>query len=254
MINKVSRIVRVGGVAAALSMCIVAVSYAGELDSEKKAAIMTQLTKTFPKMRVDSLEESPIKGLYEVVAGDQVFYYGDSGHMFFGEIWSKEGKSITAEKRKGIMEAKLEKMPLGLAVKTGNGPKTVIEFTDPDCPYCRKMDDFLSKRTDITRYTFFYPLRQIHPVADKKAEYVLTAKDKEAAFREIFSTKFVASQIPADRSTPASKKQLAEMERLAQSMGIKGTPALWIDGVFINGANTDLATKILDGKETAKRN
>lgn len=256
MINRVSRIVKVGSVAVALGACVVVASHASDVEklgSEKKAALMTQITKTFPKMRVDSLEESPIKGLYEVIAGDQVFYYGDSGHLFFGEIWSKEGKSLTAEKRKGLMEAKLKKLPLDLAVKTGNGPKTVIEFTDPDCPFCRKMDDFLAKRTDITRYTFFFPLRQLHPDAPKKAQYVISAKDQQKAFSDVFSGRINAANITPESLTPESQKRLARMEQLGRELGVKGTPALWIEGVFINGADLATASKILDGgKEVAK--
>ena len=198
-------------------------------------------------MNADSMEETPIKGLYEIIAGDQVFYYSkDTGHVFFGEIWTKEGRSITAEKRKMIMVSKLKKLPLDLAGKTGSGPKTAFEFTDPDCPYCRKMDEFLSTRNDITRYTFFMPLIQIHPNAAKKAEYIITANDQGAAFKEVFSGKIQTDQIPADRSTKESQKRLADMERLARSMGVNGTPALWIEGVFVNGANTAAATKILD--------
>ena len=112
------------------------------------------LKKNFPNLRVDSIKESPIKGLYEIVAGNQVFYFSPDGYLMFGELWSKDGKNLTAEMREKVLAEKVKSIPLDKALKIGSGPRQVIEFTDPDCPYCRKVDELLAKRTDVTRYVF----------------------------------------------------------------------------------------------------
>jgi len=207
------------------------------------------LLKSFPNLRVDSVSESPIKGLFQVVAGNQVFYFSPDGYLMFGELWSKDGKNLTAEMRNKVLAEKVKNIPLDKALKIGSGPRQVIEFTDPDCPFCRKVDELLSKRTDLTRYVFFYPLRKIHPDAEKKARYILSHKEKENAFHEVFSGSMDGKPVPQDEN---QGRQLEEMEKVAQSIGVQGTPAIWIDGVPVNGADLPRISALLDGKEVKR--
>lgn len=216
---------------------------------ENLQAETDSLKKSFPNLRVDSVTESPVKGLYEIVAGDQVIYFSPDGYLMFGELWSKDGKNLTAEMRDKVLAEKVKSIPLDKAFKIGNGPRQVIEFTDPDCPYCRKVDGLLSKRTDITRYVFFFPLRQIHPDAEKKVLYILSQKDGEKAFREVVSGALDGKPLP---ETAQKNAMLEEMEKVAKSVGVRGTPALWIDGTAINGADIPRITALLDGKEVKR--
>lgn len=206
------------------------------------------LKKNFPNLRVDSVSESPIKGLYEIVAGNQVFYFSPDGYLMFGELWSKDGKNLTAEMRDKVLAEKVKSIPLDKAFKIGSGKHQVIEFTDPDCPYCRKVDEFLAKRTDVTRYVFFFPLRQIHPDAEKKSQYILSQKDREQAFREIISGALDGKPLPES----SHNEMLEEMDQVAKSVGVRGTPALWIDGIAVNGADIPRITALLDGKEVKR--
>ncbi len=203
------------------------------------------LKKNFPNLRVDSVSESPIKGLYEIVAGNQVFYFSPDGYLMFGELWTREGKNLTAETREKIIAEKVKNIPLDKALKIGSGAHQVIEFTDPDCPFCRRVDEFLAKRTDVTRYVFFLPLRKIHPDSEKKARYILSHKEKENAFREVFSGSMDGKPVPQEEN---SSSQLEEMEKVAQGIGVQGTPAIWIDGTPVNGADIPRISSLLDGK------
>ena len=209
------------------------------------------LMKTFPNMKLDGFRESPLKGLYEITAGEQVFYFSPEGYLFFGEIWTKDGKNLTAEMREKVVAERINTLPLDKALKIGNGPKKVIEFTDPDCPYCRKVDNFLSKRTDVTRYVYFVPLRRIHPDAEKKARYILSQSDRDKAFRDVFEG--VLDGKPISIADGAQQQQLEEMEKIATGLGVRGTPALWIEGAHVNGADIQRITGLLDkGKEVSK--
>ena len=101
--------------------------------------------KAFPQLKVDSITESQIKGLYEIISGQNVFYFSpEKDLLLVGDMYNSAGQNITGEKKRDLkakfqqkaME-KVKDLPLEKAVKVGNGPKKVIEFTDPDCPYCR---------------------------------------------------------------------------------------------------------------------
>jgi len=118
------------------------------------------------------------------------------------------------------------------AITIGNGPKTVIEFTDPDCPYCRKASKYFEGRSDVTRHVFFYPL-PYHPNAKEKAQYVLSQHDKAKAYHMIMSgtldrrTKF--------ETTPAGIRLQEEQLDIAKKHKIDSTPTFMINGRIIEG-------------------
>jgi thiol:disulfide interchange protein DsbC len=201
----------------------------------KESKTKDQILKEFPNLTVGNIEESPIKGLFEITAGDNIFYWSREGYVIFGEMFSKDGVSITSEKRKKLWSAKISRIPLGKALKIGNGRNVVVEFTDPDCPYCRKVNEFFSKRTDVTRYVFLYPVAKLHKEAPNKAAFILSAKDKVRAHDEVYSGKFDNPPIP--RQSDASLKLVEDSINIARTVGIPGTPVLWVNGTFVNGAD-----------------
>ena len=57
------------------------------------------LKATFPNVKFESVTPSPIKGLYEVVAAQQVAYFSpERGILILGQMIDKTGKNITAER------------------------------------------------------------------------------------------------------------------------------------------------------------
>ena len=96
------------------------------------------LKKAFPKVTYSSIEESEIKGLYEVTAGNNIiYYYPEKDYLFFGEIWSSNGVNITSQKRLSLITKTINSLPFDRAIKIGRGPIKVVEFVDPDCLYSR---------------------------------------------------------------------------------------------------------------------
>ena len=124
--------------------------------------------------------------------------------------------------------------PLDLekAVKIGNGKIMVIEFTDPDCPFCRKAEEYFQKRSDVTRYVFFVPLRS-HPASKGKVQYVLSAKDKAKALREVSSDSFDKKQL--EQITPAGIRLQKEHEEIARANKMNSTPTFMIYGRIVEG-------------------
>ena len=218
--------------------------YAADVDTPEAL-----FTKTFPQLKVDSISASEIKGLYEVVSGQNIFFfYPEKELLLVGDMYNKAGQNLTGEKKHElkakIQEKSLEKLkdlPLDKAVRVGSGPKKVIEFTDPDCPYCRKASEALKGRTDITRYVFLTPLA--HPNAITKVHYVLSAKDQEKAYHEMMEGKPVPAS-PADYSKEV-KAQAAEHLDLARALGVDGTPTFYINGQQIVGADMERIKELL---------
>jgi thiol:disulfide interchange protein DsbC len=205
--------------------------------------------KAFPQLKVDSITESRIKGLYEIVSGQNVFYfYPEKDLLLVGDMYTSAGQNLTGEKKRDLkakfQEKALEKLKdlsLEKAVKVGNGPKKVIEFTDPDCPYCRKASEALKKRTDVTRYVFFTPLA--HPNAITKVYYILGSKDKEKAYHEMMEGK----PVPAGQAEPGKeiKAQAEEHMNIGRSLAIDGTPTFYINGQQVVGADMERIENLL---------
>jgi thiol:disulfide interchange protein DsbC len=206
--------------------------------------VSDKLKKLFPRLTFETVTTSPVHGLYEVTAGNNVMYFDPaSGHLIFGEMWSPQGVNVTAGAKDKIMAAKYDgiKKHLGDAIKIGSGPNEVIEISDPDCPFCRRMHDYWAKRADVTRYVFLMPLTSLHPQAKTKANFILSAKDPAKALNEIYGGAY--DKIPLPTFTLNDTHIKANGESLIS--GINGTPAYFINGSFVNGANVPQIEKLL---------
>ena len=91
---------------------------AGQGESDVRQA----LAKAYPGVKAGEIRSSDISGLYEIEAGPNIIYfYPEKDLLVFGEIWSKDGRNVTAEKNAQIGAARLKDVPLDKAVKIGNG-------------------------------------------------------------------------------------------------------------------------------------
>ena len=206
--------------------------------------VKSLLEKTYPKLKVGEISATEITGLYEVEVGQNIIYfYPEKDLLVFGEIYTKEGQSLTAQKRDRLLSAIAKDIPLDKAIKIGNGKHKVIEFVDPDCPFCRKLDAFMKTRADVTRYVYFLPL-PMHQDAAKKTEFILCAPDKFKAYEEVMSGKY-DSKKPDTCQDQKVSALLKEHKEIALQAGVNGLPAVWIDGKSVQGANIPAIEKLL---------
>ena len=118
------------------------------------------------------------------------------------------------------------------AITIGNGPKSVIEFTDPDCPYCRKASKYFDGRSDITRHIFFYPL-PMHPKAKEKVQHVLSQQDKAKSYHMVMSG--ALDRQPSFEINNRGIKLQEEQFDIAKKHNVDATPTFMINGRIIEG-------------------
>jgi thiol:disulfide interchange protein DsbC len=133
-------------------------------------------------------------------------------------------------------------MDLLKAMKIGSGKTMVIEFTDPDCPFCRKGAEIFHGRMDVTRYIFFNPL-PMHPQAKDKAGYILSSSNREKAYDDAMAGRLDGRKLTG--ITEAGKKQLDEHMAIARDAQIDSTPTFIINGRIIQGADQQTIEAIL---------
>jgi len=224
-----------------LLVCIAVIICSGVVFAESN--VEKSLKTNFSDLKFDSVASSPVAGLYEVTAEQTIYYYAPKeGILIAGQMFDKTKRNLTADRTQELQAKigqeivrKAKDLPLDKAVKTGTGKHIVIEFTDPDCPYCRKAAEFFEKRTDVTKYTFFMPL-PMHPDAKKKVRYILCQKDKGKAFEEVMKGKIDNAKYETCKN--AEVDDLIKIhESVAAKIGISSTPFFIINETPISGAD-----------------
>lgn len=254
------RIARLGALAIAISLPFAALSAASAqtvADSPLSKAAReaeTQLQQTFTNLKFEDFGPSPIKGpIYQASAGGRIIYYApDSEHLLFAAIYDRNGVNLTAMAQEASARRKLGAIDPAKALVLGPATApTVIEFTDPDCPYCRALERFWAAKEaegkPVRRLVFF--VSGIHPDAAAKAEHILCSPDKEAAFKAIY-----AGAAPKDliKCAPGAAKVKADAE-VVNRIGLGGTPTIIAGGKVISGFRQDeLETFLAESKTPAK--
>jgi len=234
-----------------LILCSPLLVSAAPVPSEDLKSVANALSMSFPNIPLKQVNATPVEGLYEIITQkEEVLYFVPrSSHILAGELWDNKGHNLTREGKAQRMTDKLEQLPLDKAIKIGDGPNQVVEVSDPDCPFCRDGSAFFSAREDVTRYVFLYPLDRIHPQAEAKSSFILSAEDQETAYEDVFSGEY------DDKSLPDFKDNglLAIHRQAARQIGINSTPRYWINGKYISGTNLKEFEKLLDQGPPAKQ-
>jgi thiol:disulfide interchange protein DsbC len=137
-------------------------------------------------------------------------------------------------------------MDFSKAITIGSGPKTVVEFTDPDCQFCRKASKYFEGRSDVTRHIFFYPLAR-HPRAREKAQFVLSMPDKVRAYHDVMSGKM--DSVPLLVSTTEGVRLQELHHDIAKKAKVDSTPTFMINGRIIEGFDLKKIEDVLGVKQ-----
>jgi thiol:disulfide interchange protein DsbC len=187
------------------------------------------LTREFPGADFDAVKPTDINGMYEIVKDTDIIYYVPvPGYLIVGDIYDKDGRNVTEERKGELFAASAKNLPLDKAIKIGNGKNIIVEFTDPDCPHCRTASAFLGKRKDVTRYIFFFPL-PMHQDAENKIKYIFCAADRAKAYEDAMQGKF-DDQKYEKCSKPEAAELLELHKQIGRKMRINGTPFFIING------------------------
>ncbi|HEY6871543.1 MAG TPA: hypothetical protein VI298_02325 [Geobacteraceae bacterium] len=136
-------------------------------------------------------------------------------------------------------------IPLDKSIRIGSGSHVVVEVSDPDCRFSRRMSRYWNMRTDVTRYIFLVALKN-HPEAPQKARYILAAADRAGAYQEVYAGGLDFDEKKLDQRYDDGG--LLELHRqVAAKLGVIGTPTYLVDGVMIRGAKVSEIEQILGG-------
>ena len=202
-----------------------------------EASLRKTIEAAYPKMHVQSITKTPYGGLYEVFLDGQIIYTDEKFSFLIAEgrlVDPKNKRDITSERLEELTRVDFSALPLNQAVKVvkGNGSRKLAVFSDPDCPFCKRLEqNELSGITDVTIYTFLFPLEQLHPDAGNKSKAIWCAPNRAQAW-ENWILRGQLAQGSTSCETP-----LAKNAALGKKIAITSTPTLiFSDGRRMLGA------------------
>lgn len=202
-----------------------------------EASLKKAVELAYPKFKVESVTKTPYAGLYEVFMGGQIIYTDEKLTFLIAEgrlVDPKTKKDITGERLDELTKIDFSSLPLDQAIKVvkGNGSRKLVVFSDVDCPYCKRLErNELTNITDVTVYTFLYPIQQLHPDAESKSKLIWCAKDRVKAWEDWI----LRDQLPD--TAGKCNVPLEKVGKLARDLGVSSTPTMvFADGKRMLGA------------------
>lgn len=218
-------------------------SWAGPVEDGIRKAIE-------PRMGIPAAKvvKSPFAGLYEVDTARGLVYTDSTGSflLFNGVIIdTKSGDNLSQRREDQLGAFKFSDLPLQDAIKTvyGDGSRVLVTIEDPNCTYCKRLVPELTKLSNVTVYTFLYPV--LGPDSATKAAAIWCATDRAKTWHEWMSR---GQELPAktDCANPIDRNVA-----LASKLRVRGTPTILLkSGERIPGLPTaeQLAQKLAGSK------
>lgn len=190
-------------------------------------SLKVKLQQQYPALKIENLQKTEMPGLYSATFEDQVVYLDESGqYLLAGSmIRLKDQKNLTRDLVLQQNQVDWKSLPLKNAIKTvrGTGKRQLAVFSDPNCPYCKRLEAELAKLTDVTIYTFIYPLK---PQSMMVSKQVWCDKNPSQAWSNLLQ-KNITPSASASCSTP-----LEQNLKLGERLGVEGTPTLILSNGF----------------------
>ena len=181
------------------------------------------LLKKLPQAANSTIKETPVKGVYEVLAGAQIFYMTkDARFVFNGDLIDLESRRNLSDEAKGSVRKEqvdaLGEENMVVYKPEGETKHTITVFTDIHCPYCRRlhqeMDEYLASGVKV-RYIFL-PFKGKKSFDDSVS--VWCAKNQNEAMD--------LAKSGGELESKTCDHPIEKHRELASVLSIRGTPAI----------------------------
>lgn len=202
---------------------------------DAETTIRKAFSERYPRVPINSVTPTLIPGMYELWGGGQLFYVDQTGdYLLMGPLVDTRTRANLSQQRLAeLTKVDFNSLPFDLAIPLvkGEGTRKLAVFSDPDCPFCKRLEKELAQMADITVYLFLLPLAELHPQATQVATDVWCSDDRAGSWRAYL----LEGKRP--ETGKACDTPLASISKVAGELGISGTPAIILpNGRRIDGA------------------
>lgn len=157
-----------------------------------------------------------------------------TAYVMQGELFDTRTRSnLTQARLERLNEVDFNALPLRDAMvwRQGTGARKLAVFSDPSCPYCKRLETELRLAKDVTVYTFLMPI--LGPDSADRSRNIWCAKDSTKAWHDWMLQGKPAAVAPANCNHSALDRNVA----LGRKLHIGGTPGVVFEnGRFVAGA------------------
>jgi len=205
------------------------IAFAADSADQDIKQLKLALSKALPQALGSEITATPVKGIYQVVAGSKAMYMTkDARYIFDGDLIDLvERRNITEDMRgAGRIKSLNELGEKNMLVYSpeGKAKHTITVFTDIYCPYCRRlheeMDQYMASGIKV-RYVFL-PFKGKRSFDDSVS--VWCADNPQQALDKAKAGETIEAK--------TCTNPIQQHQQLATTLGIRGTPAI----MFENGS------------------
>jgi thiol:disulfide interchange protein DsbC len=204
------------------------------------------LAQRLPNVGEATITASPVKGLYEVLAGSQVMYMTvDARYVIDGNMFDlQERRNLTEDARSVVRKHAVDELGeqnMVVYKPKGETRHTITVFTDIFCPYCQRLHQEMASYLDQgvkVRYVFL-------PFKGQKSYdasvSVWCSDDQNAALDRAKAGESLEKK--------SCDNPISQHQALAETLGIRGTPAIMLENGYLNPGYVP-ATKLVKQMES----
>ncbi len=206
------------------------------VDEKVTESITSTLQQFMPNLKINSIEETPLEGIYEVGSGNEYIYMsGDGRYYIYGDLIDTEQKWNVTEESRSIWRKKLFNdinLDSVISFAATNEKHNLYVFTDIDCGYCRKLHDEIEKLNNagITVNYLAYPRTGEFSPAWNEMAKVWCSNDRQTAITDAKADR--RDKLAEGRSVEdvvACGEIIKQHFEQGELLSIKGTPAIYLD-------------------------
>jgi thiol:disulfide interchange protein DsbC len=209
------------------------------------------------KQRIGKINNSNIAGLYEVEVDKKIIYSNaDASYIIIGDLIDTKNKNnITQQKIAKLEKIQWIKLPFqdsifwqkGFAndeqAKNASNKYQIAIFSDPNCGYCKRLEQEIQKLDKVAVYTFMMPILAQDSV-DKSQNIWCSSNNPQQQAKTWLNWMLnatapnnIISKPDAQTTKCLANSPIEKNVNLGRTLGVNGTPAIFfIDGSKVGGA------------------
>ena len=209
--------------------------------------------------------------------GEMSLLVDSSGKIAFPDVQDiSKGQSLVEDAMDEINRIELDKN-FGEVFFKGKGKHEVVFISDPFCPYCRRAFNYLAgKKDEMKEWKIVHMPLSFHRGANVATWVMEYAHDKNIKFQDVVKFAYNGLSMPREKDLQKAEKAVlkqfankfpelgfkdidkvySELKqqydgkvkqniKIANSLGVRGTPGIFIDGIKVRGFNKPKIEKIL---------